>query len=178
VPVIIGEARTRKTLEEANLKEARSVILATDDDLANIDAALTAREIKPDIRVVMRLFDDARARKLAHAFQLTAISTSHVCAPAFAAAATGRNVLHAFQIEGQLLHVADLVVDHLAGQKLGDIEKQNDVSIVLHRRPGEAKKDFLPKHENQLAKGDTLVVMSDLEHIQRLEGVNRTGAAR
>ena len=65
-----------------------------------------------------------------------------------------------------------------AGQKLGDIEKQNDVSIVLHRRPGEAKKDFLPKHENQLAKGDTLVVMSDLEHIQRLEGVNRTGAAR
>jgi hypothetical protein len=61
VTTIIGQARSRRLLEEANVKNARAVIFATDDDLANIDAALTAREINPDIRVVIRLFDDTLA---------------------------------------------------------------------------------------------------------------------
>ena len=171
VPVIFGDARHRHTLEKANVAHSQAIILATDDDLANLDAALTAREIKPDIKVVMRLFDDTLARKLTTAFQLTAISTAQVSAPAFAAAATGRNVLHAFQIDGQLLHVADVRVERLAGRKLVEVEKEFELSVVLHRNP--SHKDFLPQHERPLEKGDTIVVMSPMERLRKLEDANR-----
>src|SRR5262249_38910557 len=78
VPVISGNGRHRKILEQAGASRARAIILVTDDDLANMDAALTAREINPAIRVVLRLFDDTLATKFASRFDMPTISTSEV----------------------------------------------------------------------------------------------------
>ena len=86
VPVLIGDSRLKKNLQLANLEQARAIILATNDDLANLDAALTARDMKPDIKVVLRLFDDTLATKVASQFNMPVISTSAVSAPAFVAA--------------------------------------------------------------------------------------------
>lgn len=171
IPVIFGDERHRRTLEKANVEKARAIILATDDDLANLDAALTAREMKPDIRVVMRLFDETLARKMTAAFNLSAISTSQVSAPAFVAAATGRNVLHSFQLDGRTIHVADMQIAKLAGRKLPDLERDFEVSVVLHKNP--KVNDFNPRHERPVETGDTIVVMSTHEQIRRLEEANR-----
>ena len=167
IPVIIGEARNKKTLERANVAGARAIILATDDDLANLDAALTAREIKPEIRVVMRLFDDTLANKVATTFKLGAISTSQVSAPAFVAAATGRAVLHTFQIEGKTVHVADLKVDRLAGRSVADVQKAFGVSVVVH------KGALAPDAARPLQSGDTVVVAAPAEKIRAVEAANR-----
>src|SRR5437879_3437528 len=100
VTVITGNGRHQKILEQAGVGQARAIILATDDDLANLDAALTAREINPKIHVVLRLFDDTLANRFASRFGMPAISTSQVAAPAFIAAATGHKAYHAFQLDG------------------------------------------------------------------------------
>src|SRR5437867_3830038 len=63
VPVITGDGRQKKVLEQAGVGVARAIIVATDDDLANLDAALTARDMNKDIHVVIRLFDDTLADK-------------------------------------------------------------------------------------------------------------------
>lgn len=171
VPVLFGEARLRQTLERANVKQARAIILATDDDLANLDAALTAREIKPEIRVVMRLFDDTLANKVATSFKLPAISTSQVAAPAFVAAATGRSVLHAFQLDGQTIHVADLQVAHLAPRTIEQLEREYDISVVLHKNA--RMPNLNPKRNGALQTGDTIVVVATIDKIRRLEAANR-----
>jgi Trk K+ transport system NAD-binding subunit len=171
VPVLFGEARLRKNLELANLAKAQAVILATDDDLANLDAALTAREIKPDIRVVLRLFDDTLATKVATTFKLPTISASRVSAPAFVAAARGRSVLHAFQLDGQTIHVSDIEIDRLGARTIPQVQKQFDVTIVLHKNSGAA--DLNPNHDRQLKKGDIIVVVAPMEKIQRVEAANR-----
>jgi Trk K+ transport system NAD-binding subunit len=165
VPVLFGEARHRKILELANVARAKAVILATDDDLANLDGALTAREIKPDIRVVVRLFDDTLATKVASSFKLPAISTSHVAAPAFVAAATGRNVLHAFQLDGRTMNVADLRVERLAGRSPAELQREFEVSVVS--AAGGANPD------RKLQPGDTIVGVAPAEHLRRLEEANR-----
>jgi Trk K+ transport system NAD-binding subunit len=171
IPVILGDARHKKTLEKANLAKAKAIILATDDDLANFDAALTAREIKQDIKVVMRLFDDTLAHKVTAAFDLAAISISQVAAPAFVAAATGRSVLHAFRLGGQMIHVADLTVERLAGRKIVDLNKEFDVSVICHKGPKFT--DFSPHHDGAFEPGDTLIVMGAMEKIRKLEDINR-----
>jgi Trk K+ transport system NAD-binding subunit len=171
VPVIIGEGRLRRTLERANVPQARAIILATDDDLANLDVALTAREMKPDIRVVMRLFDDTLASKVAASFKLPAISSARVSAPAFVAAATGRSVLHAFMLDGQTIHVADVQVEKLAGRTIPQVQREFDITLVLHKSAG--FRDLNPNHDRPLQAGDIVVVVAPMEKIQRMERSNR-----
>lgn len=169
VPIIRGEGRLKKTLEEAGMARAKAAILVTDDDLANLDSALTAREIKPDIRVVLRLFDETLATKVATAFKMPAISTSATSAPAFIAAATGRSVLAAFSLDGtQTLHVADVCVGaSIAGRTVGDVQTQFGVNIVMHQRDGTTKVN--PEHGVTVQARDRMLIIAPLDKIAALE---------
>src|SRR5207253_9082552 len=118
IPIIQGNARNAKILEQAGVRVARAVILATSDDLTNLDAGLTARDLNPQARIVLRLFDESLAIKVAGAFTLPAISTAQVAAPAFIAAATGRKVYHEFRLADQPLHLSDMTI-FPAGELVG-----------------------------------------------------------
>ena len=110
VPIVRGDARSAKTLEAAGMRRAKAVILATQDDLTNLDAALTARDLNPGARVVMRMFDESLAEKVGGSFALPAVSTARVAAPAFVAAATGRKVYQDFQLAGRHVPRADALL--------------------------------------------------------------------
>jgi voltage-gated potassium channel len=173
VPVIQGEARLRTTLEQANVAHAKAIILATDDDLANLDAALTAREIKPDLRVVLRMFDDTLASKVATAFALPAISTSATAAPAFITAATGRSLLAGFSLDGgETLHVADVVVapaSPLCGCRVQDVQERWGVHVIIHKRA--ATTTMTPAHDLEIVPHDHLVVVAPIDRIAALQKV-------
>lgn len=171
VPVLIGEARLKKNLDLANIAQARAIIAATNDDLANLDAALTAREAKPDIKVVLRLFDDTLATKVAAQFQMPVISTSQVSAPAFVAAVTGRSVHQCFQMDGQTIHVADLRVFRLTERTVAALQKEFGVSVVLHKRNREGA--AMAESESPIQAGDTLVVAAPVDRMRKLEEANR-----
>jgi Trk K+ transport system NAD-binding subunit len=170
VPVLVGEARLKKNLLLANIQQARAIILATNDDLANLDSALTAREIKPDIKVVLRLFDDTLATKVAAQFQMPVISTSQVSAPAFVAAVTGRSVHQCFRMDEQTIHVADLRVFRLTPRTVAALSKEFGVSIVLHKKNRAAA--AMAESDSLVQAGDTLVVAAPLEQMQKLQEAN------
>jgi len=171
VPVLIGDARLKKNMMLANLEHAKAVICATNDDLANLDAALTAREIKPEIRIVLRLFDETLATKVASQFKMPVISTSQVSAPAFVAAVTGRSVRQCFQVDGQTIHVADLRILKLQPQSVSSLQRQFGVSVVLHK--GNNGTAGSPSPDSQIQRGDTIVVAAPIERMQQLEEANR-----
>lgn len=171
VPVLFGEARLRKNLELANVAQARAIICATDDDLANLDAGLTAQELRPDIRVVMRMFDDNLANRVARSARMTAISSTSLSAPAFVAAATGRSVLQSFQLDGHTIQVVDQTVERLAQKTIPQIQREFDVTIVLHKSAGVS--DLNPNHDRPVQKGDMIVVVAPREKVQKVEDANR-----
>lgn len=175
VPVICGSGRNRKTLENAGVAQARSIILATDDDLANLDSALTARELRPDIRVVLRLFDETLATKFADRFDMPAVCTSHAAAPAFIAAATGRKVYHAFKLDDAQLHLTDVTIAPgaaLAGRTVGEVQEAYSVNFVMHRAPTGVRVN--PAHGDVLAAGDTALVIAPMRNLVALEEANRS----
>jgi voltage-gated potassium channel len=171
VPVLLGDARLKKNMLLANIEHAKAVICATNDDLANLDSALTAREIKPEIRVVLRLFDETLATKVATQFRMPVISTSQVSAPAFVAAVTGKSVRQCFQVEGQTIHVADLRILRLPSQTVAALQKQYGVSVVLHK--GKGGTAGLPDPDASVQRGDTIVVAAPIERMHQLEEANR-----
>jgi Trk K+ transport system NAD-binding subunit len=178
VPVIIGNGRNRKTLQQARVERARTIILATDDDLANLDAALTARDLNPAIRVVLRLFDDTLAAKFATGFAMPAISTADVSAPAFIAAATGHKVYASFQLDGAKLHMTDLTISSdgsLVGRLVGKVQTEFGVNIVMYRGPQGVS--INPPHDTPLGPNDTVVVFAPVERLVALEAANHPPAA-
>jgi len=136
VPVVQGNARMASVLESAGVKQARAVIVTTSDDLTNLDAAITARDLNPAAKIVIRLFDETLAVKVAGAFSMPTISTSQVAAPAFIAAATGRKIYQGFQLAGQYVHFTDMTIcptGKLVGRSVGDIQSDKRINIVMHQ---------------------------------------------
>src|SRR4029077_4901893 len=123
-------------LERANVREARSIIVATDDDLVNLEVALNAREARPDIRVVLRVFDHSLAAKIRSGFGIkTTFSTSALAAPAFAMAAVDPAVVGSFYVGEDLVLILQLTVGagaELDGLTVDEIGKRGGVAVLCH----------------------------------------------
>jgi Trk K+ transport system NAD-binding subunit len=174
VPVIQGNARMASVLEQAGVRQARSVIITTSDDLTNLDAAITARDLNPNARIVIRLFDETLATKVAGAFAMPTISTSQVAAPAFIAAATGRKIYQGFQLAGQYVHFTDLTIcptGRLVGRNVGDLQKDKRINIVMQQ--GAQGVHVNPDPHIALEPGDTILVIAPMEALLSLEALNQ-----
>ena len=115
VPIIIGDATQRATLDAANVADASAVAILTSDDLTNLETGLSLRQhmqtIGKDIPIVMRIFDRPLGRVIEESFGFRLVrSTSALAAPWFVGAALGLDILSTFYIEQELLLVACLTV--------------------------------------------------------------------
>ncbi len=160
IPVIDDNASRESTLEAASVKRAKSIILCTQNDSLNLQIALKARRLNPNIRVVLRIFDNDFAQALHEQFGFTAFSATNMAAPSFAAAATGVEMTNPISIEGEILSLARLIIvegSRYAKMTVGEIEQHYDLSIVFMRRNHTS--DFHPAPEIQLSEGDALAVL-------------------
>ncbi|MFD9000855.1 NAD-binding protein [Streptomyces sp. NPDC059582] len=117
VPVVLGDVTQEGVLEAAKIHRAHALLAVTSSDTTNLEAVLYARAVRPDLRVVLRLYDDDfatavyRTLRAAHPQALTrSRSVSHLAAPAFAGAMLGRQILGAIPVERRVLLFAAVEV--------------------------------------------------------------------
>jgi Trk K+ transport system NAD-binding subunit len=173
VPVIAADGTREATLEAAGIRQARAILLCTQNDSLNLQMAVKARSLNPQIDVVVRIFDDDFARALEEQFGFRAMSATGMAAPAFAAAAAGVDITRPITVEGQPLSLARLAVtprSDLIGQTVSEVEQGYDVSIVLLRNSGAP--DMHPAGDRQLAAGDVVALIGGPEQINRLVSDN------
>ncbi|MER7405409.1 NAD-binding protein [Streptomyces sp. NPDC000070] len=130
VPVVLGDVTQEGVLEAAKIHRAHALLALTSADTTNLEAALYARSVRPDLRVVLRLYDDDfatavyRTLRAAHPYALTrSRSVSHLAAPAFAGAMMGRQILGAIPVERRVLLFAEVEVGghpQLEGRTVGE----------------------------------------------------------
>ncbi len=118
VPVVVGDVTQEGVLESAKIHRADALLALTSVDTTNLEAVLYARSVRPDLRAVLRLYDDDFAKavyrtlRTAHPAALTrSRSVSHLAAPAFAGAMMGRQILGAIPVERRVLLFAAFVVN-------------------------------------------------------------------
>jgi voltage-gated potassium channel Kch len=81
-PVLLRDMTEDQALLDAGVIHARAIIIATNDDMANLEVALDARRMNPKIRVLMRLFDQRIADKFKEAALIDeAFSAAALAAP-------------------------------------------------------------------------------------------------
>jgi Trk K+ transport system NAD-binding subunit len=169
LPVIEEDARNVTALDGANIKNAETIILASQNDAMNLQIALKARSLNPRIQVVIRIFDEDFAHALHEQFGFIALSATEMAAPVFAAAAAGADVTNPISIEGQQLSLARLTIapsSPLARKTVGYVEDNYHLNIILLRR--DHTSEMHPTDTSQLNAGDTLAVLGGPEQLSRL----------
>ncbi|WP_324605752.1 NAD-binding protein [Streptomyces sp. NRRL B-24484] len=192
VPVVLGDATQEGVLEAARVGRARAMLALTSNDSTNLEAALSARECNPEVRVVMGLFDDDFAADVYRALrdsypsaETRSHSVSFLSAPAFASAMMGRQVLGAFAVGRQVLLLAAVDVGghpELAGRTVAaahcpghwqvlalDVaepeRRARDLGLAYRARP---ELRWNPPAEHELDAGDLVVVAATREGLGRL----------
>ncbi|MFG3010159.1 potassium channel family protein [Streptomyces cinerochromogenes] len=162
VPVVLGDVTQEGVLEAAQIHRAQALLSVTSSDTTNLEAVLYARTVRPDLRVVLRLYDDDfatavyRTLRTAYPHALTrSRSVTHLAAPAFAGAMLGRQVLGAVAVERRVLLFAAVDVDghpQLEGRTVRDAFRAGSWRVLALLGRTDTASDHV------LEKGDRVVV--------------------
>jgi Trk K+ transport system NAD-binding subunit len=173
VRVIRGDCRVRETLREAGLDRARGVLILTSDDLVNISAALLVRHLDPNVRIVVRLFNQNLIPRLGKAVaNAHALSVSHLTAPLLALTALTGQALGTFGVDGARRQIAETTVGPgppLRGLRLGTAATSHGVQPIAHYPAAGGERLLLDVDADAtLETGDRLVVCGDPRALEPL----------
>lgn len=161
IPVVIGDARSPGTLEDLHLDRARALMALTTDDLANIQCALKARALNPDLRVVLRCFDQQLAERLDRTIDLDLTrSVADLAAPSFAAALLGRELGEPLPVSNMPLRLVETTIapgSMLVGRTVRDAEAEGGLRF-LH-----CGGRWRPRTNLELGAGDEIAVVATRE---------------
>ena len=62
--VYIGDGRISKVLDDTNVSEARALMSVINNDAVNLEIGLNSRSFQPNIRLILRIFDEQMAKKI------------------------------------------------------------------------------------------------------------------
>ncbi|MBA2720484.1 MAG: potassium channel protein [Chloroflexi bacterium] len=173
IAVVTGDARHPEILADLGIERARAVIAATSDDLVNIAVALNARAVRPDLRVVVRVFDPDFAVRVQRGFGIRYTrSVSHLAAPAFAAAAIGSEVIATVPVgDRRVMLFARVPVrsgSDLEGLLVSELDEPGVRRILAIDGPGDGDARWLPVAGDAAASGDELIVAATRAGLARL----------
>jgi voltage-gated potassium channel len=163
-------------LAKAGIEHAQALIVCSDDDMLNLETGLRARELKPDIRLVLRIFEEALGRRLSRVFGIYAVySTSVLAAPAFVGAALKLHLAQLVSIGDKDWTLSRITIEpesRLIDRTIQELNDEDELTVVLHaRRDGI---DVPPNPENLLHVGDEAVILASSDQLRRLSQLNRS----
>jgi Trk K+ transport system NAD-binding subunit len=170
IPVIIGEASRAGTLERASVETATALIVVSTDDVTNLEVGLLGQAAKPDLRVVLRIFDGEFADRIRRSFNIaTSRSVSYLAAPAFAAAMIGRSVLATIPVRRHVLLLAELPIgsgSELEHQTVAAVNRPGEVRVLAIRTAEQVL--WRPAEGRPLRSTDRLIVAASRAGLSQL----------
>jgi Trk K+ transport system NAD-binding subunit len=172
IPVIAGDAAREEALRGASVRTARGLIVLSTDDVTNLETALFARGLQPDLRVVLRLFDGDFADRVQRTFGITrSLSVSYLAAPAFAAAMLGRQVITTIPVGRRVLVLAELPLAEgcaLEDRPVSAVRRPGDAWVIAVRTGRGAQTLWGPPAGRRLTRTDRLLVVATRRGLSRL----------
>lgn len=106
--LIIGDCCNDRTLLQAGVKACRAILLVTSNESVNIEAAIAARRLNPQIRLIVRSSRQSLNELLKHQLgNFVALDPSELPAPAFALAGLQTGILGFFDAENWRFQIVE-----------------------------------------------------------------------
>ena len=181
VHVVVGEIHREDTLRAASLQSSIALVSLTSSDEVNLEAALHARALRADLRIVLRLSDDDLAERVEKMVGNTVSrSASYLAAPAFAAAMLEHQVLRTIPVGRHVLLIAEVLVEadaELAGQPVETAQHPGEAHILAAQRHGTDSFDWSLDPSYQIEPQDRLLVLATRAGLGRTLARNQPSTA-
>ena len=168
VRIVYGDARDASVLVEAGLHRALTVAAVTSADEQNVRMALEARRLQPQVHIVLRVFSEDLADRLAALFKIfTTYSVSNLAGPSLVAAALIPGVQQAFVVENTFFLMLLWQVTGSANPgplTVGALRQANKVTIVGVRQG--TTYTLMPSDQTGLRPGDEVAVVAELSQMR------------
>jgi voltage-gated potassium channel Kch len=142
-PTVVAARRLSVDMfADAGIGSAAAVALVAQDDVDNVDAALIAREVNPEVRLVLRMFNPVLGEGVAEMLgDCAVLSASEIAAPAFVSAVLGDAAPTYIRLPDQVL---------VAGSRaeFDDTEDPHDVVAGIAITEGLTTPVTLPENED------------------------------
>ncbi|MBE9042291.1 NAD-binding protein [Oscillatoriales cyanobacterium LEGE 11467] len=171
VPVIQGDASVPEILAAANIHTCEALVAVTSNDMTNLEIALTAKGLVPNLRVIVRDRDPQFALRVQQVFEFDSVlSPIELAAPAFAAAALGGRVFGNGMTAGSLWIALSMKITAghpFCGQRVKEAAMQSDFVPLYLKTPGQIFHawDLL---EARLCEGDILYMTIPANRLEQL----------
>lgn len=164
IPVVIGDAAWPETLRAAGVARARSLLLLTTSEIANLEGALLGGSYRDDLRVVLRIFDDDLAERVERRLGIViSRSVSRLAAPSFAAAMVEREVIGTLSVGRAPVLIAEIPVydgSTLIGQTVHSVNDPGATRVIAIGHDGVDTLDYRPIPGYRLKSHDRLIVVA------------------
>ena len=171
--VIVGDATQKAVLRKAGIMDAKSVVACADNDSTNLEIALDAKELRPDIRVVVRVFAPDFAEKLKTGFNIHgAFSAADLAAPSFAAASVHKHIVNSFNVDGCTIVTTRLPVDEypvLLSSPLDELQGRYRFQVLSVLRADKKQADHFPGAGYRAEEGDVVTITCSFESLLELD---------
>ena len=151
---VVGDATERATLEEADIEEARAVLITLGSDTTTVFTALAVHQAAPEVEVIARANDDESVPKLYRAGAGYVLALSTVSGRMLASHLLDEEVLRP-ESQVELVRIS---APNLRGQSLAEanVRARTGCTVIAIEREGEIVGDVGP--DTVVRRGDTLVV--------------------
>ena len=161
--IIIGDPRSTATLVAAGIREAHTLVLATDDDALNLESLTRARTINPHVRIINRIFNHTLGEHLDRTLtDHVSMSAARLAAPIFAFAALGNKAIGQLQLFEQTWPIREEIIDAQhpwLGHKLSELwESRARMLIYYLPALGESNLVSAVLEGRLLEEGDRIIV--------------------
>jgi Trk K+ transport system NAD-binding subunit len=186
IPVIVGDATLRTTLDAARVEYARAIAVLTEDDMVNIETGIVLREIfGPDqsphgrrIPIVLRIFDRDLGDAVGNRLEFKYVrSTVDLATPWFVGAAMGLDVVGTFSVGQHSFMVGGVRVQtgsDLDGLQISELSTRT--RVIALERDGSAA-ELHPHRDTRLHAGETAYLVGPyhdlLETLRKGQRANR-----
>lgn len=168
--VLSENLKNSDTLDLAHIQNAKSIIICTGNDLLNMEVALSAREKREDIIIVMRMFDQDLAKKVKNAFNIKiAFSASGLSASVFAAASIDQAVFQTVRVDTELFVSAKIELSKpcsILGMSLDELMAKD--LVVLKLISGKERMKF-PRGDRTIQLNDQMYITCSLEVLKEIK---------
>ncbi|MEV0286098.1 NAD-binding protein [Kribbella sp. NPDC050820] len=171
IPVVIGDSSNEETLRSAGAQRAQSVLAITNGDITNLESAMVVRDLNPEARITMRMFDHDLAQRVERRLGLGhSRSVSMLVAPAIAAAVANRRSQVTVPAGRRVLLLTEVTVEPgsvAGGLRLGELDEAGGLR-VLARQDG-ITWDWSPSVKGKVLRpGDRIAVAGTRSGLARL----------
>jgi voltage-gated potassium channel len=177
---MLGDAASEQTLREAGIERAKGLVAATTTDATNIYIVLTAKSIKPSVKVIARASAERAEKHLKTAGAGLVISPYVAAGHRIAQSFVRPNVVDFLDLATSRSGTPKLLIEEIlvakqspmAGATIGSsgIHHQFGIMILAIRGDGGDTR-FNPHAHDLINAGDHLIAMGEPSQLARLEAL-------